>query len=353
MTHSTLHSVVVDVLARYVDAPPHRPGELEQLIEALGDAMRLDVDIPSPLRRWISHHLEEPAFLGAMNARARALALVTEQIRGEGASAGLEPAVASRDRAESFTRGLRWSAFTAGQPGWLTSLQPLENAAAALSRALAKGTTRGSLIEMLQDRSALLDAASPWTDIAQEDDVGSTGKVELSGLADQSVELPDESLLAYLSLGEGRAVVEALARKEPAFRELLRQLGRGVPQGLVARRFFTQAADRVVVPLRLRHAAETRVETSTPRVVELGRAGDVDATMRLSIDRGQVTALALGPDVTGLQLGDVVGEEVAPHRWQVTVSWPVDATELDLDLEVRGRRTTFTERLRLDGRADS
>lgn len=361
---SDLQRSIEDAL-RELERVPRAPWDAAfaaMVVEPIGDALRLELPVPTALLEWIegwtARELDEVATLiRAGLDRAR----VPPSFEDDLDLAALADVVRRRDLAESARLALQRASLGRTRRIPLTALPELRGLAEqlhVLDELLAKTAAPELLDAVLEDRRPLslgrpwpshLHAPAPSTQAELRD----TSTLDLGALGPAPAELgpPDEVVANYVARGSHRSWVEGFAALESTG-ELARRLLETIdafldpaidePVSLVARAWAsrvraprvagsssgrrasatTTASCRLAVLAPQRRAASpsSGLEPRAPRELDLGRLSPADAHAQLTVGEDHLELrVASETGLTTLRLGDHEATAQPHGIWAITV----------------------------------
>lgn len=341
---------------------------MAQIIEWIGDGVRLGVPVPVALRRWLE---KRPA------AELHAVIEVAHQAAGELPAFTsppepddgylVEEATRGRDRAESLKVGILRACVArgvapvtlAGFGAWCERLREAERSFAVVGREVVLATL-GSRRWMLEHDDWTATLASRGLDPDEASAPGELAPTDDEAAAVGAVLPPPSAVVAYVTRGVLARWIEKVADADAEFATLLEDaiddLGDEPMQSLVARQWLARRrrGETIALPLRpprLAHASTPHVTIDDdPVVVRLGRLHPVAAEGRLL---GYPDALELRVTseegaVRAVELGDRRVEHAdADGVWVVRVEGMTGGTDIVLAVDgARGERCEA--RLRID-----
>lgn len=313
------------------------PERIAQIVEWIGDGLRLGARIPATLARWLDERtvreLEQ-----VIEIRQRDLEELPTFVRPAEPDDDylVEHAARGRDRAESLKIGLVRACIGRGIAPitlqgfgrWCDVLEGMAPSFAALGR---EATLAG-----LGNRRWML-VSDDWTSALPSLEVVSEQEPPLSDEAEsaRAVHPPPAAIVAYAARGGLARWIERVADADPAFAELLEgaidDLRVEPMQSLAAQRWLARRRRQDAIGYMLRPPRQARASTQAsagerePIEARLGRLHPVAADARLlgypdaielrvTADRGAVRSVQLGdqlveqPDADGVWVLRVVGE---------------------------------------------
>jgi hypothetical protein len=329
------------------------PGLALAALGPIGDALRLGLDVPTELRRWMAA-LSAPDVAACLRAARDEVASWT--LPAPGAAVEKDDSFAftlrRRDALESAKTAVARILVGRGAPGSsIPGLAALAGDLRAFDERLAAIAPR-PIVEMLLGTRGELLGERPWTArFADADDAASGADEPLGWNEAMLAGAPsDEVVTLYATSGALARYVEGFAAKSPAFAEELADaidafMKACEPVGFVARRWRKHAvalpggedalrfAERPAA--RLAAATEGEASAPEPRSFRLGLLTPVQAQARVVVSRS-TASLWVHPeqrgDVTRIEIGGAVSETPADEEGR---TWVATAALGDSPLRIR------------------
>lgn len=322
-------------------------------VESSGDALRLGLDLPDAVARWLREL--SPDALAHVVEHARA-SLASAPIPGSATELEqLEVVTSRRDRSESVVVSVRRASMAAGRlAGDIEGFSALVDDQKRLVEALAQHVSRQDAENALGIRRGLLVSGS-WTNQLREGTEAPADIVlDVSGAdVPASARPADQAVVGYIQHGDAARWVEGFATAHAEFAEeladgidVMRSAGETV--GLAARRWqasrdqkSSSSSAAVVVPIRFGlKAAAADVDSEHESTVQLGRLAPAEAQASLTVAGGRVTlsVFADSGSLTAVQLGkSSTSAESEDGVWQVSEAWSEEPLLLVVE-DNQGRR---------------
>lgn len=353
-------------LATSLPDGPVPPGLLLTPLARIGDALRLGLEIPAPIRRWAAG-VSQPdlgAALGSLIDETASWSLPDrDTVLAEG-DPFLALAVRRRDETESVRHGVRRLCLPRGiEPRDITEFAALTTVLILIDDTMKTLLSRTSVMRLLGYRAAMQPT---WAD-AFDDEADGDAQADVTGEdrwreAVQQAIPSDEVIAHYVGRGALARYVEGVAAVNDNFVEDLAacidamiQCGEGV--GLVARRWRKRAlVDAAVDPLLFaaipaaRFAAATAPDVDVPETeLRLGALSPLDAELRIVVTATGVTVQVTAGEqgLERIELGKAVATvPTEADYWELVLS-PIPTGPVKL-LVRAADGTEFAEELRFN-----
>ena len=314
---------------------PDRPVTPDLLLTPLamiGDALRVEIDLPAPIRAWMKT-VPVSDLAGALVAKLSESWSLPEVVRDE--DPALAEVVRRRDEGESVLIAARRICVPRGiQADALPELAALSAVLLTTDEALAELLSRADVARLLETRAFLEPL---WADTFPERAATDSPRDEGALPSALPVTPSDETVARYVAHGALPKVVEGVASMNLEFAEQLAACidaakADGDAIAFVARRWRKQAPARAEYdPLlfsapAVRLAAADGTDNREPvRIVHLGTLPSVDAEVRMEITPRTVRIQVFpgARSLASVELGaTAITAPDAAGNWQVEAALP-------------------------------